>query len=96
MNQRLDLTDALEQIKAGTKIDDKDGVLAPLIKQHTKAAEQALIQLEEKWGKKYPIVIQFWKKSGRIYLLILNTLKILEGLFIPVTSLNLFISSLEN
>jgi putative transposase len=32
MNQTLDLTDELEQIKAGAKIDGKDGVLAPLIK----------------------------------------------------------------
>ena len=41
MNQILDLTDALEQIKAGPKIDGKDGVLAPLIKQLTGAALQA-------------------------------------------------------
>ena len=41
MNQTLDLTDALEQIKAGAKIDDKDGVLAPLIKQLAEAALQA-------------------------------------------------------
>ena len=38
MNQTLDLTEALEQIKAGAKIDGKDGVLAPLIKQLTEAA----------------------------------------------------------
>jgi transposase-like protein len=38
MNQILDLTDAPEQIKAGVKIDGKDGVLAPLIKQLTEAA----------------------------------------------------------
>lgn len=31
MNQTFDLTDALEQIKTGAKIDDKNGVLAPLI-----------------------------------------------------------------
>lgn len=37
MNQILDLTDAPEQIKAGVKIDGKDGVLAPLIKQLTEA-----------------------------------------------------------
>ena len=44
MNQTLDLTDALEQIKAGTKIDGKDGVLAPLIKQLTEAALQAELE----------------------------------------------------
>lgn len=44
MNQTLDLTDALEQIKAGAKIDGKDGVLAPLIKQLTKAILQAELE----------------------------------------------------
>jgi transposase-like protein len=44
MNQTLDLTDALEQIKAGAKIDGKDGVLAPLIKQITEAALQAELE----------------------------------------------------
>ncbi|MCT7604758.1 IS256 family transposase [Aliarcobacter butzleri] len=44
MNQILDLTDALEQIKAGAKIDGKDGVLAPLIKQLTEAALQAELE----------------------------------------------------
>ncbi len=41
MNQILDLTDALEQIKASAKIDGKDRVLTPLIKQLTAAALQA-------------------------------------------------------
>ncbi len=44
MNQTLDLTDGLEQIKAGAKIDAKDGVLAPLIKQLTEAALQAELE----------------------------------------------------
>jgi putative transposase len=44
MNQTLDLTDALEQIKAGAKIDGKDGVLAPFIKQLTEAALQAELE----------------------------------------------------
>jgi len=44
MNQTVDLTDALEQIKAGAKIDGKDGVLAPLIKQLTEAALQAELE----------------------------------------------------
>ena len=44
MNQTLDLTDALEQIKAGAKIDGKDGVLASLIKQLTEAALQAELE----------------------------------------------------
>ncbi|GGD47495.1 IS256 family transposase [Malaciobacter pacificus] len=44
MNQTLDLTDALNQIKAGAKIDGKDGVLAPLIKQLTEAALQAELE----------------------------------------------------
>ena len=44
MNQTFDLTEALEQIKAGAKIDGKDGVLAPLIKQLTEAALQAELE----------------------------------------------------
>ena len=44
MNQTLDLTDALEQIKAGAKIEGKDGVLAPLIKQLTEAVLQAELE----------------------------------------------------
>ena len=44
MNQTIDLTEALEQIKAGAKIDGKDGVLAPLIKQLTEAALQAELE----------------------------------------------------
>ena len=44
MNQILDLTDALEQIKAGAKIEGKDGVLAPLIKQLTEAVLQAELE----------------------------------------------------
>jgi transposase-like protein len=44
MNQTLDLTDALEQIKAGAKIDGKDGILAPLIKQLTEAVLQAELE----------------------------------------------------
>lgn len=41
MNQTLDLTDVLEQIKAGEKIDGQDGVLAPFIKQLTETTLQA-------------------------------------------------------
>lgn len=41
---KLDLTDALEQMKAGAKIDGKDGVLAPLIKQLTEATLQAELE----------------------------------------------------
>ena len=44
MNQTLDLTDALQQIKAGAKIEGKDGVLAPLIKQLTEAVLQAELE----------------------------------------------------
>jgi putative transposase len=44
MNQTLDLIDTLEQIKAGAKIDSKDGVLAPLIKQLTEAVLQAELE----------------------------------------------------
>jgi len=32
MNQTLDLTEALEKIKASAKIDGRDGVLAPFIR----------------------------------------------------------------
>jgi len=38
MNKTFDLNEAFEAIKAGTKIDGKDGILAPLIKQLTEAA----------------------------------------------------------
>ena len=44
MNQTFDLTEALEQIKAGAKIEGKDGVLAPLIKQLTEAVLQAELE----------------------------------------------------
>jgi putative transposase len=44
MNQTFDLNEALEQIKAGAKIDGKDGVLAPLIKQLTEAVLQAELE----------------------------------------------------
>ena len=44
MNTQFDLNEALEQIKAGAKIDGKDGVLAPLIKQLTQAALEAELE----------------------------------------------------
>jgi len=44
MNQTVDLNEALEQIKAGAKIDGKDGGLAPLIKQLTEAVLQAELE----------------------------------------------------
>ena len=44
MNEKFDLNEALEQIKAGAKIDGKDGVLAPLIKQLTEAALEAELE----------------------------------------------------
>ena len=49
MNDKFDLNEALEQIKAGAKIDGKDGVLAPLIKQLTEAALEA--ELESHLGQ---------------------------------------------
>ena len=49
MNDTFDLNEALEQIKAGAKIDGKDGVLAPLIKQLTEAALEA--ELESHLGQ---------------------------------------------
>lgn len=44
MNEKFDLNEALEAIKAGAKIDGKDGVLAPLIKQLTEAALEAELE----------------------------------------------------
>ena len=44
MNEKFDLDKALEAIKAGAKIDGKDGVLAPLIKQLTEAALEAELE----------------------------------------------------
>lgn len=44
MNRQFDLNKALEQIKAGARIDGKDGVLAPLIKQLTEAALEAELE----------------------------------------------------
>ena len=44
MNKTFDLNEALEAIKAGAKIDGKDGVLAPLIKQLTEAALEAELE----------------------------------------------------
>jgi len=43
MEKKFDLEEALEEIKAGAKIDGKNGVLAPLIKQLTEAALEAEI-----------------------------------------------------
>lgn len=42
--ENFDLNEALEAIKAGAKIDGKDGVLAPLIKQLTEAALEAELE----------------------------------------------------
>lgn len=44
MNGQFDLNEALEQIKASARIDGKDGVLAPLIKQLTEAALEAELE----------------------------------------------------
>lgn len=44
MNGQFDLNEALEQIKAGVKIEGKGGVLAPLIKQLTEAALEAELE----------------------------------------------------
>jgi len=44
MNESFDLTEALERIKAGARIDGRDGVLAPLIKQLTEAALEAELE----------------------------------------------------
>jgi len=44
MNTQFDLNEALKQIKAGAKIDGKDGALAPLIKQLTQAALEAELE----------------------------------------------------
>ncbi len=44
MNDKFDFNEVLEQIKAGAKIDGKDGVLAPLIKQLTEAALEAELE----------------------------------------------------
>ena len=41
---------ALEQLRSGQSLSGKDGVFAP----H---------KLEEKWGKKYPIVIRSWRAN---------------------------------
>ncbi len=44
MNEKFDFNEALDKIKAGAKIDGKDGVLAPLIKQLTEAALEAELE----------------------------------------------------
>ena len=41
MNEKFYLNEVLEQIKAGTKIDGKDGVLAPLIKDRSGSGGRA-------------------------------------------------------
>jgi len=43
MIQQFNLDEALELVKQGARIDGKDGVLAPLIKQLTEAALEAEI-----------------------------------------------------
>ena len=38
--------------------------LKPVYKANTKdLAEDALLELEEKWGEKYPIVIESWQNN---------------------------------
>ncbi len=44
MNTQFDLNEALEQIKAGAKIDGKDGLLSPLIKQLIEAVLEAELE----------------------------------------------------
>jgi len=44
MIQQFNLDEALELVKQGARIDGKDGVLAPLIKQLTEAALEAEIE----------------------------------------------------
>ena len=44
MEKKFNLEEVLEQIKLGAKIDGKNGVLAPLIKQLTKVALEAEIE----------------------------------------------------
>ena len=44
MTQQFNLDEALELVKQGARIDGKDGVLAPLIKQLTEAALEAEIE----------------------------------------------------
>ena len=44
MTQQFNLNEALELVKQGARIDGKDGVLAPLIKQLTEAVLEAEIE----------------------------------------------------
>jgi len=44
MSDKFDFKEALEQIKAGAKIDGKEGILAPLIKQLTEATLEAELE----------------------------------------------------
>lgn len=44
MYQQFNLDEVLELVKQGARIDDKDGVLTPLIKQLTEAALEAEIE----------------------------------------------------
>ena len=44
MKQQFNMDEALELIKQGARIDGKDGVLAPLIKQLTEAVLEAEIE----------------------------------------------------
>jgi len=44
MNQQFNMDEALELIKQGTRIDGKDGVLVPLIKQLTEVVLEGEIE----------------------------------------------------
>jgi putative transposase len=44
MKQQFNMDEALELVKQGARIDGKDGVLAPLIKQLTEAVLEAEIE----------------------------------------------------
>ena len=60
------------------------------------AAEEALLLLDEKWGKNILLYFNLGKISEKIYLCISNTHQRLEKLFILLISSNQCIDNLEN
>ena len=55
---------ALSQPRSGKSLTGKDAALDLLLKESLSGAELNLDALEEKWGKKYPFVLDSWRRIG--------------------------------
>tara|TARA_R110002051_G_scaffold187968_1_gene257518 strand:- start:72 stop:317 length:246 start_codon:yes stop_codon:yes gene_type:complete len=69
--------------------------MADLKSVYRAAAEVALDELDDKWGKLYPIVIDSWHRKWS-NLLVSSTQTMCEKLFTPLTLSRLYTASLGN